>query len=72
MMANISGGKNKGPCSGDSGSGFVVEKEGRWFLKGVISVSLSQRISSCDVGKFAVYCDVGKYLPWLKTYLMTK
>lgn len=62
------GGKKAGPCFGDSGSGMIIQRD-RWYLRGVISISIRKRFS-CDVDNYAVYCDVGKNLEWLKSILL--
>ncbi|XP_045466369.1 serine protease gd-like isoform X1 [Harmonia axyridis] len=55
----------KGPCNGDSGGGFVMKKNGRWFLRGVVSMSLSNVNGSCDLWNYVVFTDASKYKDWL-------
>ncbi|GLV43520.1 uncharacterized protein CBL_04062 [Carabus blaptoides fortunei] len=41
------GGKSKGPCHGDSGGGFYLARNNRWYLRGIISTSLGNNFV-CD------------------------
>jgi secreted trypsin-like serine protease len=59
----------RGPCTGDSGGGLVVEHKGRWFLRGVVSSAIIDLTMSCDVHKYAVYTDVNKYTDWIDMHL---
>ncbi|XP_034236705.1 proclotting enzyme-like [Thrips palmi] len=54
-------------CNGDSGGGlFVKEPDGRWRIRGIVSVSMfSVNEQSCDSYNYAVFTDVSKFLPWL-------
>ncbi|EEB20284.1 trypsin, putative [Pediculus humanus corporis] len=64
-----------GPCSGDSGGGLLLpqrDKYGnlRWFLRGIISLSLLQDSSlKCDVHQYSVFTDVAKYQNWIFNYV---
>ncbi|XP_044261146.1 serine protease gd-like [Tribolium madens] len=55
-----------GPCNGDSGAGFIVKREGRWFLRGVVSTAIKKEDFSCDLNEFVVFSDVGKLREWIK------
>lgn len=55
-----------GPCTGDSGSGFVVEINNQFYLRGIVSASLRNKDGFCDVNNFAIFTDVIKFLHWLK------
>lgn len=58
---------NVGPCSGDSGGGLMVEQNGKWYLRGIISSSFFDRIhSTCDTSSYAVFTDATQYTDWLK------
>lgn len=56
-----------GPCTGDSGAGFIMKRKGRWTLRGLVSTALG-KISNptiCDLGNYVVIADVYKFLPWI-------
>ncbi|XP_067015807.2 serine protease gd isoform X2 [Anabrus simplex] len=64
---------NTGPCNGDSGSGMVLplseSSRPRWFLRGLVSVSLYDREkNSCDLGNYVVFTDLAKHQAWLATF----
>lgn len=59
---------NKGPCTGDSGAGFLMLRGGRWTLRGVTSLSLKDNIS-CDLDNYSVFVDVAKVKKWIKSML---
>lgn len=52
-------------CSGDSGSGLVVQVEGSFYLKGILSVSQTDR-TGCSGEKLALYTDVTKYFEFIE------
>jgi secreted trypsin-like serine protease len=54
-----------GVCLGDSGHGLFIEIENVFYLKGVVSSSLSDP-SGCYTKNFAIYTNVMKYLEWIK------
>lgn len=56
-----------GPCNGDSGAGFMVKKEGRWYLRGVVSTAIKKEDFSCDLNEFVVFSDVGKLKGWVQS-----
>lgn len=58
------GRKGFGVCSGDSGSGFYVNTEGRFYLKGIVSSTINGQ--SCNGDFLAIYTDVEKYSGFLK------
>lgn len=51
-----------GVCGGDSGSGFYVEQNGKFHLRGIVSASI---ITSCSSSNYALYSDVTKYLKFI-------
>ncbi|XP_054722022.1 transmembrane protease serine 2-like [Uloborus diversus] len=53
-------------CFGDSGGPFVLQKDSRWFLAGV--VSWGEGCSSPR--KFGIYTKVEKYVSWIKSLLV--
>ncbi|CAG9839211.1 unnamed protein product [Diabrotica balteata] len=56
-----------GPCNGDSGSGLVIERYGKWMLRGIVSLSLSTGVpvNGCDLSFYIVFTDASKYLSWI-------
>lgn len=58
------GGEGKGPCSGDSGSGFFIKVESKWFLRGIVSASFLEN-GFCDVNSYAIYTNTILYKDWI-------
>ncbi|XP_050353349.1 serine protease gd-like isoform X2 [Nymphalis io] len=61
-----------GPCLGDSGGGLYILDNGRWRLRGVVSLSLwtENGESTCNLEDYVVFTDTAQYLPWI-TDVMT-
>ncbi|XP_030755091.1 serine protease gd-like [Sitophilus oryzae] len=55
-----------GPCVGDSGAGFMMLKNGKYYLRGLASLVLSDADKKCDLANYVVFCDVAKMLGWVK------
>ncbi|XP_017046728.1 serine protease gd [Drosophila ficusphila] len=53
-----------GPCFGDSGSALIVLRNNRYYIRGVVSLSLRNG-TICDLSKYVIYCDVSKHLDWV-------
>lgn len=65
-MIVFTGTKGTGPCLGDSGGGLYIVRDGRWYLRGIISVSVgNSRLQTCDVDTYSVYADTSQYLDWI-------
>lgn len=62
------GQEGHGPCYGDSGSGMAVRKDGRWFLRGIVSGGLSS--PTCATGNYVVFTDVTKFVNFIKPYTL--
>ncbi|KAF5281673.1 hypothetical protein FQR65_LT14603 [Abscondita terminalis] len=60
---------NSGPCNGDSGGGFLMQVDGRWTLRGVVSMSLATPEGACDLSQYVVFTDVAQYGEWMLTIL---
>lgn len=59
-----------GPCNGDSGGALMIEKDGRWYFRGIISTSLlDPKTGSCDLNKYVVFTDVAKFQAWIADIL---
>ncbi|KAG5671657.1 hypothetical protein PVAND_001847 [Polypedilum vanderplanki] len=56
-----------GPCleTGTSGSGMVVEKNGRFYLRGIVSASFID-FTGCDNYTYTLFTDVLKYKDWIE------
>lgn len=53
--------------SGDSGGGFIVNNNGRWYLRGIVSSSLfDKELLMCDTRNYAVFTDVAAYIDWIQ------
>lgn len=62
------GGESKGPCHGDSGSGFYINHGKKFYLRGIISTSVGTA-TACHIDKYAVYADVIYFLEWMKNLI---
>lgn len=60
------GRKNVSVCDGDSGSGFYVKLNGRFYLKGIVSNSALH--DQCVDGYYAIYADAVKYHPFITSH----
>ncbi|XP_023020664.2 serine protease gd isoform X1 [Leptinotarsa decemlineata] len=59
-----------GPCNGDSGSGFIMQRHGRWMLRGVVSTSISDnRERTCDLSNYVVFTDTSKFYDWFLSFI---
>lgn len=62
---------NSGPCTGDSGSGLVLNIEGRWFLRGIVSSGFNdQTTDTCDLRHYSIYTDVAKFQIWIERTML--
>ncbi|KAF7286218.1 hypothetical protein GWI33_006906 [Rhynchophorus ferrugineus] len=55
-------------CNGDSGSGLAVfdKHSGKWFLEGVVSVSLKDpNTYACNSSHYSIFTNVGMYVDWI-------
>ncbi|RZC40315.1 Trypsin domain containing protein [Asbolus verrucosus] len=51
-----------GPCNGDSGGGFIMRRNERWVLRGVVSISTyDHNTQSCDLSNYVVFTDISKF-----------
>ncbi|XP_050441515.1 uncharacterized protein LOC126846270 [Adelges cooleyi] len=54
-------------CNGDSGGGMVFAKNNRWFLRGIVSITVAKEgLRVCDTKHYVVFTDVSKYLDFIK------
>jgi len=57
-----------GSCKGDSGGGFTLRKDGKWFLRGVVSFGASKtvhNITTCDPKISALNVNLAEYMDWI-------
>ncbi|XP_071566010.1 uncharacterized protein [Temnothorax nylanderi] len=52
-------------CDGDSGGGLCFEKDGIWYLRGVVSVSPENR-GSCDYNSYVGFTSIGHFRDWIR------
>ncbi|KAJ8712627.1 hypothetical protein PYW08_007931 [Mythimna loreyi] len=64
--------KGAGPCTGDSGSGLYLRDDGKWRLRGVVSLSLQSSSRTCNLNEYVVFTDAAQYLPWIRNILSQK
>ncbi|XP_013168899.1 PREDICTED: chymotrypsin-like elastase family member 2A [Papilio xuthus] len=74
-------GNGTSACNGDSGGGFFVftpdvrhddapNASGAWFLKGIVSLTVSKRNARiCDPTQYVVFTDASKYKDWIDKYV---
>lgn len=55
---------SQGPCMGDSGGGFFVSNGHKWYLRGIISSTLTSN-GTCDVTKHSVFTNIYKFIDWI-------
>lgn len=58
----VAGSDTSGICPGDSGSGFYVKSNGKFYLGGLVSSSMIDGDYNCTHNSFALYTDLLKYL----------
>lgn len=62
----------KAPCLGDSGGGFYIKTRCRWFIRGIVSGSLTHKEHGCDINKFQLYTNVARFIEFIKDVMDTK
>ncbi|GAB0092391.1 transmembrane protease serine 9-like [Sergentomyia squamirostris] len=54
-------------CNGDSGGGMVFKENNKWYLRGIVSVSIAlQNHFLCDPDHYAIFTDVAQFIDWIK------
>jgi chitinase len=53
-------------CQGDSGNGFFVQVNDRWYLRGIISASFLDRNNTCDTSADTLFTNVLKFSKWIQ------
>ncbi|XP_065346860.1 clotting factor B-like [Cloeon dipterum] len=59
-------------CNGDSGGSLSVEKDGRWFIRGIVSFGMSKivkfkgrNISLCHPYQYTLFADIARSIDWI-------
>jgi secreted trypsin-like serine protease len=55
-------------CLGDSGGGFSVKRNNKWYLRGVVSFGISKLVKgvvTCDEQYSTLFVDVTGYMDWI-------
>ncbi|XP_065334618.1 uncharacterized protein LOC135935916 [Cloeon dipterum] len=59
-------------CNGDSGGSLSVEKDGRWFIRGIVSFGKSKKVKFegkerllCDPNEYSLFADITSYMDWI-------
>ncbi|XP_011868422.1 PREDICTED: limulus clotting factor C-like isoform X2 [Vollenhovia emeryi] len=52
-------------CDGDSGGGLCFEKDGIWYLRGIVSVSPENK-GSCDYNSYVGFTSVSHFRDWIR------
>jgi len=55
-----------GVCTGDSGSGLIVIHNDTYYLRGIVSASLSGPLNGCNLKAYSVFTDVLEFTGWIK------
>jgi hypothetical protein len=55
---------------GDSGGGIVYRINGNWKLIGIISASLYDPETFCDLENYALFTDVSKFIYWIDQIML--
>ncbi|XP_065347054.1 CLIP domain-containing serine protease B10-like [Cloeon dipterum] len=60
------------PCNGDSGGSLSVEKDGRWFIRGLVGFGKEKKVmfegkntSLCHPDQFSLFADVASHMDWI-------
>lgn len=64
--------KDKGICAGDSGGGFFIKLDGRFFIYGMSSSSNCKCVAEtqkCDIVDEGVFIKIPAYLQWIHNNL---
>ena len=58
-------GTSQTACSGDSGGGMVLLRNGKFHLRGLVSVTVIEKDKFCDFDHYVAFTDVSSYLKWI-------
>lgn len=54
-------------CSGDSGSGLIVQHKGISYLRGIVSSSISDPYIGCNITSYSILTDILEFYSWITT-----
>lgn len=58
----------EGPCTGDSGTGLMLNQNGVWYIRGIVSSSLTDSSTgTCNLNEYVVFSDVAKFVSWIRS-----
>ena len=52
-------------CEGDSGSGLIVQHNGIYYLRGIVSASLHDIFIGCNINAYSVFTDILEFYSWV-------
>ncbi|KAG5317254.1 LFC factor, partial [Pseudoatta argentina] len=52
-------------CDGDSGGGLCFEKDGIWYLRGIVSVSPENK-GTCDYNSYVGFTSISHFRDWIR------
>lgn len=53
-------------CPGDSGGGLIFTVNGKYYLRGISSVTITDADGNCDSTQSVAFSDVTFFLPWIR------
>ncbi|XP_015188226.1 PREDICTED: coagulation factor X-like isoform X2 [Polistes dominula] len=60
-------------CDGDSGGGLVFQTGNLWFLRGIVSLSLDEKLTGgtriCDSHSYTLYTRISTHINWIQDTL---
>lgn len=54
-------------CKGDSGSGLIVNYNGIYYLRGIVSSALHDPLIGCNINSYSVFTDTLEFYSWITT-----
>ncbi|XP_043583759.1 modular serine protease-like [Bombus pyrosoma] len=61
-------------CNGDSGGGLIFSSNTLWYLKGIVSVTISKTIggsTTCNSDTYSLYTQVSNHLLWIQDIILS-
>lgn len=59
-------------CNGDSGGGMIFEYDDVYYIRGIVSLSVSREDKEvCNAKEYVIFTDVAKYISWIKDKIST-